>query len=152
MSSDARFAYRQTLGNGASPLRLIILLYEQLIEDLRRAAVAIDKQDIEARSNQLNHALEVLGQLEAALNPEAGQQVAQNLDHFYRLLRYGLFQVQVKPDRRILEKYLASLLSLREAWVEVERRESGTSVPANPAVAAPYGGNQAPVHQGSWKG
>lgn len=127
MNRDARSVYRQGVGQNANPLRLIVLLYEQLIEDLRRAVQAIEAGDIEGRTNHLSHAMEVLGELNASLNLEGGQQVAENLAHYYGLLRSGLFHVQVHPDRRILEKHIANLLSLREAWIEVEHKHGSAS-------------------------
>lgn len=133
-------------------MRLIVLLYEQLIADLRRAAAAIEKNDVEDRTNQLSHALQVVGELDAALNMQAGLEVASNLNHFYGLLRSGLFQVQIHPDRRVLEKHIASLLSLREAWVEVERRganppPAGTSQPVSSTTSA-----QPVAAAGKWRG
>ena len=62
---DARSSYREATARGASPVQLVILLYEQAIEDLRRAVLALEKGDIEARTCSLNHALMVIGQLQA---------------------------------------------------------------------------------------
>ena len=139
MNTDARSVYRQGLGQNANPVRLIVLLYEQLIEDLRRAVRAIDAADVESRTNHLSHAMEVLGELNASLNLEDGHQVAENLAHFYGLLRSGLFHVQVHPDRRILDKHIANLLSLREAWIEVEHRHGTTSpVAAQPDLTSSH--------------
>ena len=136
MNRDARSVYRQGVGQNANPLRLIVLLYEQLIEDLRRAAQAIETGDVESRTNHLSHAMEVLGELNASLNLEEGQEVAENLAHFYGLLRSGLFHVQVHPDRRILEKHIANLLSLREAWIEVEHKHGSASPVAQTELTA----------------
>ncbi|HEX6504844.1 MAG TPA: flagellar protein FliS [Terriglobales bacterium] len=136
MNRDARSVYRQGVGQNANPLRLIVLLYEQLIEDLRRAVQAIEAGDIEGRTNHLSHAMEVLGELNASLNLEDGQEVAENLAHYYGLLRSGLFHVQVHPDRRILEKHIANLLSLREAGIEVEHRHGSASPVTQTELAA----------------
>ena len=40
-------SYREAAVAGASPLRLVILLYEQGLEDLRRALAAQNRGDIE---------------------------------------------------------------------------------------------------------
>lgn len=124
MSTDAKNSYRQGLVEGANPVRLVILLYEQLTEDLRRAMAAVEQQDTEARTHHLGHAHDVLGLLQGCLNMNVGQQVAENLGRFYGMLRDGLLRAQFHPDRRVLEKYIAQLLALREAWTEVERKSS----------------------------
>lgn len=141
---NAPSAYRHGQGENASPIRLIILLYEQLIADLRLTVYAIQRGDIESRTGPLSHALTVLGELEAALNKEAGADVAQNLGRFYQVLRAGLLQVQFHPDTRALERHISNLLMLREAWLEVERQQASSSqgvppaqVPASPSLEAP---------------
>ena len=49
MKTDAASAYRRSAGHNASPVKLVVILYEQLIKDLRRAAEAMARNDIEAR-------------------------------------------------------------------------------------------------------
>src|SRR5689334_18427773 len=74
---DARSSYREAAVRGATPVQLVILLYEQGIEDLRRAIIALEKNDIEARTREINHALMVIGQLQASLDMERGGEVAR---------------------------------------------------------------------------
>jgi flagellar secretion chaperone FliS len=134
-------------------VRLIVLMYEQLIHDLREAAASIESGNIESRTNQLNHALQVIGELNASLNMEQGQEVARNLAQFYELIRCGLLQVQVRPSRSILEKHISNLLALREAWVEVERRAATTSavVPRAETPPASEAGGDRPASRGDWR-
>lgn len=134
MSSDAKSIYRRSVVEGASPVRLVILLYEQLTEDLRRAAAAIEHRDTETRTHHLGHAHEVLGLLQGCLDMKTGQQVADNLGRFYTMLRDGLLRAQFHPNRRVLGKYIAQLLSLREAWIEVERQHSSEPKVVNQPV------------------
>src|SRR5271170_404997 len=106
---DARSSYRETAVRGASPVRLVICLYEQTISDLRRAAVALEKGDIEARTRNINHAVLVIGQLQGTLDMERGGAVARNLLKFYSLLRAGLVEAQGKQSKQILEQQIAVL-------------------------------------------
>lgn len=142
---NARSIYRRAQGENATPIRLIILLYEQLIADLRLAGAAIEAGNIENRTLQLSHALAVLGELEASLNLEAGQEVGQNLAHFYQVLRAGLLQVQFRPDPRAMEKHISNLLTLREAWVEVEKQQ-----PTTPPIVSPAEGEN-DWHRSDWR-
>ncbi len=151
MNKDAKSNYRRGTVEGASPVRLVILLYEQLTDDLRGAAAAIEPEDIEARTRHLGHAHEVLGLLQGCLDRRAGQQVADNLGRFYGMLRDGLLSVQIHPDRRILEKYIAQLLSLREAWIEVERKSSPEPERIDQPAAEAAGQVEASVVQADWR-
>jgi flagellar protein FliS len=136
MNTDPKLVYRDTAANNASPLRLVVLLYEQLIEDLRRAATAIAHGDAEKRTIELGHALEVLGQLQGRLDLEQGGEVAQNLEKFYNLLRSNLLQAQVTDSAQILRQQIAHLLAIREAWLEVERAAPSSAQQPSAASAS----------------
>jgi flagellar protein FliS len=130
---DARNSYRETAVRGASPVRLVITLYEQAIEDLRRAVLAQEKGAIEARTREINHALKVLAQLQGSLDMKRGGEVARNLSKFYAVVRAGLTEAQVKQSVPLLEQQISQLVTVHEAWLEVER---ATSMPA--ASAEPF--------------
>jgi flagellar secretion chaperone FliS len=118
---DARSSYREAAVRGASPVRLVICLYEQAIEDLRQAVIALEKGDIEVRTRGINHALMVIAQLQGSLDMERGGDVARNLARFYSLVRTGLSEAQMKQSARILEQQISELAIVHEAWLEVER-------------------------------
>lgn len=121
---DARSSYREAAVRGASPVRLVICLYEQAIEDLRQAVLALEKGEIELRTRKINHAITVIGQLQGSLDMERGGEVARNLERFYNLIRTGLLDAQLKQSARILEEQISQLVLLYEAWLEVERSTS----------------------------
>jgi flagellar secretion chaperone FliS len=131
---DARSSYREAAVRGASPVRLVICLYEQAIEDLRRAVIALEKGDIEARTRGINHALMVIAQLQGSLDMERGGEVARNLARFYSVVRAGLSEAQMKQSARILEEQISQLVVVYEAWLEVER---ATATPKLLPAASP---------------
>ena len=120
------FVSRNRRGS-ASPMRLVICLYEQAIEDLRRALLALEKGDIEDRTRHINHALLVISHLQGTLDMERGGEVARNLARFYTVVRAGLLEAQLKQSAKILEQQTSQLATVHEAWLEVERI---TAVPA----------------------
>ena len=129
---DPRSVYREDLVRGAHPVRLIVLLYEQMIEDLRQSVNAIEQNHVELRTCKINHAIFVIGCLQSSLNMEAGGQVAINLEHFYDQLRGNLVRAQIVVSPTILSQQITDLLALREAWSEVERAE--TTIPSEKRV------------------
>jgi flagellar secretion chaperone FliS len=118
---NPRNSYREAAVRGASPVRLVICLYEQAIEDLRRALIALEKKDIAERTRAVNHALMVIGQLEGTLDMHGGGEVALNLQRFYTAVRAGLIDAQCKQSAAILEQQIALLVEVLDAWLEVER-------------------------------
>jgi flagellar secretion chaperone FliS len=130
---DPRHSYRESAGRGANGVRLVIMLYEQAIQDLGRAIKAIEDNNIERRTREINHALTVIGHLQYTLDMERGETVAQNLARFYTCVRAGLLEAHARASREVLQQQIACLLEVREAWVEVER---ATSTPASSSAAA----------------
>jgi flagellar protein FliS len=138
---NPRTAYRENDVRGATAVRLVVLLYEQLVQDLSQALHAIEQNDIELRTNRINHAILVIGHLQSPLDFANGGKVAQDLDHFYNVLRQNLVQVQFHPSQAGLSQQITDLLAVREAWTEVERAEKSlaTAVTTTPSTV-PLGG------------
>jgi flagellar protein FliS len=123
--------YREAAVAGANPVRLVILLYEQAMSDLRYAMAAQAKGDIEGRTREINHAIEVIGHLQATLDREQGGNVAVILGRFYDQVRCGLIEAQCKQSVTLLEQQIAHLLQVHEAWCAVERAITAAKSDAN---------------------
>ena len=152
MSTDAKYAYRESAVQSASPVRLVVLLYEQIVQDLQRALNALERNDIEQRSREMDRALAIVGQLQATQDLEHGGEVAKNLEHFYTLLRASLLEARINASKTILETQITNLLSLREAWIEVEHTSRASAHPPvsaqGVAAAEASSGDRAPSN---WK-
>jgi flagellar secretion chaperone FliS len=131
---DANLSYRTSSSRASSGVGLVILLYEQLVQDLRRALTALDSGTVETRTFELGHALEVVGQLQGRLDMQAGGEVAHNLDRFYSALSAGILDAQVKCSKPRLDGLIDDVLSLREAWLEVERKMLEATPGTEPAA------------------
>lgn len=125
-------SYRETAVAGASPVRLVILLYEQVVEDLRRALDAQRHNDVEGRTREINHAILVLGHLQATLDKDQGGRVSSNLERFYEQVRVGLVEAQFQQSELALEQQISCVMRVHDAWCEVER-----SVNPNPVRPQP---------------
>ncbi len=130
-------SYRESSARGASPVDLVVRLYEQIVEDLHQASIAIDQNDIRRRTGRINHAILVVGHLQSPLDFENGGKVARDLETFYNTLRQNLVQVQFFPSKHAIAQLITDLLAVRKAWVEVGRVESPsvTSAAAVPSRA-----------------
>lgn len=135
---DARTLYRESVVRGATPVRLVVMLYEQIVEDLRRAVAAIQDNRVDDRTNAINHAMLIVGHLQSTLDLEAGGKVARNLDRFYNLLRPKLLEAQFRASKEILEEQISLVLNLRDAWTKVDEQEGARSAPtvASPSESA----------------
>lgn len=117
---NAKRAYQETAVRGANPVRLTILLYDQLIQDVSSASEAIARSEIEQSAQTIGHAVAVIGYLQATLHRDGGRDVARNLGRFYTMLREKLMEAQVRSSIPILADLRQQLAEVREAWVKVE--------------------------------
>lgn len=113
-------AYQEAAVRGASPVKLTILLYDQLIHDVSRAAEALQASRVEQCAQQVGHAVAVIGYLQATLRYDTGRDVARNLGRFYTMLREKLMEAQVRSSCNILGELQQQLMEVREAWIKVE--------------------------------
>lgn len=151
--TDPRTLYRESAVRGASPVRLVVMLYEQIVEDLRRAIRAIEEKDIEARTNAINHATVIIGHLQNKLDHTRGGEVARNLERFYNVSRQKLLEAQFRASKEILTEQISLFLDLRAAWIQVDQAEMARSAPANALLHEDVGSALADqmVHA-NWKG
>ena len=133
---DARMVYREASTTGAAPTTLVLRLYEQMIEDLRQALQALERGDIERRTERINHVILILGHLESHLDFAQGGKVATDLQSYYRALRENLLYAQLHQSRTVLAQQITDLLALREAWIHVEQLQSPTRGTADRPNAA----------------
>ena len=147
---NATTAYRELEARGTDPLHLVVLLYDQLIRDLNAAADAASRADVVARTHEIDHALAIVGHLEATLNVDQGQDVATNLKRFYAGLRDGLLTAQLQSSAELLRKHMANVITVREAWTEVER-QSRTATRAGPNRSSGYAPGTDSSGHGDWK-
>ncbi len=131
---NARLSYREAAVPGASPVRLVILLYEQAAEDLRCALAAHQRGDIEARTREINHAILVIAHLQSSLDKDLGGMVAVNLERFYNQVRASLVDAQCQQSAALLERQIIFLMQVHEAWCQVEKANTA----AEPIETQPW--------------
>jgi flagellar secretion chaperone FliS len=147
---DVRLSYREEAVQGATPLGLVVLLFEQMIEDVRKALGALHTGQIEARAQAVNHAVLVLGQLQSTLDFERGGEVARALDLFYNQIRSGLCAAHAEQSAKQLQDQMEHLMLIREAWAAAEQRTGERNLPGNQLATAGAELPPAPKAGGEW--
>ena len=114
--------YRNSSVMGASPIGLMIALFDRLAVDMRRAADAIRQGDIETRCNEINHGFLVLAQLDSWLDHEKGGEWARQLATFYKHIRAKMMQASVTQSPHLLEEQIETLLHIRSSWQQLDSK------------------------------
>jgi flagellar biosynthetic protein FliS len=140
-------AYRKTAVEGASGFGLLIALFDTLAGNLRRAAAAQRKNDLETRCNEAKHAVLVIGYLENCLTRSPGGELTRQLAAFYSTLRRKLIEAQANQSAETLEREMAVVLKIREHWQKLELRNVAKE-PHAASAAATQPGNSAIIQTG----
>lgn len=136
--------YLKTCAAGASGVALLIALYDTLAGDLRRAAEAERRNELEQRSIELTHALMLIGFLEDRISRGNGGELAEQLTGFYKLLRRRILLAQARRSPQVLEDAMVEVLKIRESWQSVELRPQ-SSLASNPGLSGLEDGQDSPL-------
>ena len=120
-TDEARRQYQDSAIQGASPIELVVLLFDSAIDDMRRALTAMRDGDVEARSGQIGHAMMVLQQLQGTLDFERGGEAARQFEQFYNLVRAKLLEAQIRGSIDLMQQQIRSMSEVRDCWVEAKR-------------------------------
>ena len=115
MTVSVRSAYMNTSVTTANPQRLLVMLYERLLLDVRRALEAQQGADHAAAHPHLTHAQDIVTELRSTLNVDAWEG-GPGLAALYDWLHVQLVRANVTRDAAITADCLPVVESLVEAW------------------------------------
>ena len=105
-----------------SPAQRVLLLYNHLLVNLRRAKAALEARDIAGRSTRVAKALDVLNELVFSLDRENGGPLAERLAAIYVYLIGEIARADREQDPARLDRVIGLCASLHEAWVEAAKQ------------------------------
>jgi flagellar secretion chaperone FliS len=110
----------QTGVSGASPHRLIAMLFQGARQAIAQARMHLQQQNVGARGTAISKAIRIIESgLQEALNKEAGGEIAQRLDTLYSYMSRRLLEANMKQDEAMLLEVDNLLATLEEAWVGI---------------------------------
>jgi flagellar protein FliS len=122
--------YKKTSVESASREKLLLMMYEGAIRYVKKAILAIEKNDIAERGQNIGFAYDVIMELNNTLNHEIGGDVAKNLEQLYMFMTDELIKANIKSDKEKLSNVLRILETLYDGWcqaIEKLKKESSAS-------------------------
>jgi flagellar secretion chaperone FliS len=111
--------YRESEVLSASPSQLIVIVYEHLLVNLRRAALLVAEKDAITRSDSLERARAALTELLVTLDHKQGGDIAIRLSAIYVFMLGELSVLGVSPDAERLAAIITLASELHEAFATV---------------------------------
>jgi flagellar secretion chaperone FliS len=109
-------SYREMEIQSASPERLVVIVFEQLVVNLERARIAMERKDIELRVTSLRRARGLVGELLATLDFEKGGALANQLADLYQFMLYELVDIGQRGDVATMRKLVNIATALRDGF------------------------------------
>ena len=110
----------QTGVMGASPHRLIVMLYQGARQAIAQARMHLQQNNVGARGAAISKAISIIESgLQQALNKDTGGEIAGRLDALYTYMTRRLLEANLKQDERMLVEVDELLASLEEAWIGI---------------------------------
>jgi flagellar protein FliS len=126
-----RNPYRSNDVISRSPEGLVVLLYQQLLAELRRAHRQIEEDDVEGRSRSLSRCTSILFELMGSLNHEKGGELSGRLSALYSYVIREIQETDRTRDKQRLERLVELVTPLHDAWIQAAEMTA-----SNPAIGS----------------
>ena len=138
-------SYRRIATQTAPPGQLVLMLFDGALLALDRALLGFNCTDIAERystiHNNTQHAVDILRELNASLDMDAGGQLAGTLRNLYSFFERRLLESNRQKSRQGIDEVIPMIKQLRDAWFQML---NGTA-PVLPEEAAWSASSLAPL-------
>jgi flagellar protein FliS len=109
-------AYQDAAVTTQSKGRLIVLLYDGAIKFMKLAIKELEAQNHEAKGRYVSRAQDIINELNAVLDLDAGGEMAANLRKLYCFMNRRLSEANTKRDPQIIREVITLMEELNESW------------------------------------
>jgi len=108
--------YQQTAIGTQSKGRLIVMLYDGAIKFMKLAIRELEAKDYAAKGQYINRAQDIINELNAVLDMEAGGEIAHNLRRLYLFMNRRLNEANTKCDPQMIREVIGLMEELNQSW------------------------------------
>lgn len=112
--------YRKNAINGASPLQLIVMLYDGALRNIEAGRIAMSRQDYPRQNQAIQQAQKIILELLACVDVVNGGEIAKNLIALYEYVVNELVKANIEDNPEALAHCARVLSDLRQTWNELD--------------------------------
>jgi flagellar protein FliS len=113
----------------ASPVRLIVMLYDGAITACHSAIGSMQRKEIEQKGAMLSRAIMIIESgLRLSLDKKAGGEIAESLDALYVYMSSRLASANVRNQPEQVQEVIKLLLDLKSAWEAIDANKATDQV------------------------
>jgi flagellar protein FliS len=106
----------------ASPVELVLVLTDGLLEELARARGHIEGRRYEQKAISLDKCTQILNGLSSALDFDNGGEVVVNLGRLYDYCVARLYRAGFDLDPTIIDEVVGLLTTIKRGWLGVQAK------------------------------
>lgn len=109
-------AYKDAAVTTQSKGRLIVLLYDGAIKFMKLAIKELEASNYEAKGRYIGKAQNIINELNAILDTNAGGEIAANLRRLYCFMNNRLSEANIKRDPQMIREVITLMEELNQSW------------------------------------
>ncbi|MFQ6035910.1 MAG: flagellar export chaperone FliS [Sedimentisphaerales bacterium] len=109
-------AYQNAAVTTQSKGRLIVLLYDGAIKFMKLAIKELEVHNYEAKGRYIGRAQDIINELNAVLDMDAGGEIATNLRRLYCFMSNRLSEANAKRDPQMIREVITLMEELNQSW------------------------------------
>lgn len=139
-------AYRQNIGNSIiSKEKLLLKLYAGSLNFLSLARRGMEENNPRVKGEYISKVLNIIIELDSALDMEQGGEMAENLSTLYRHILYTLVDANIKNDITALDNVAHLIREIKEGFEEVIKQGAQATVQTAQPASEIQGGLQVAI-------
>ena len=122
--------YRQNQVHQASPIELVVLLYDKAITRLGDAIRCMQEGRVAEKGTAICHAVNIVTELHAVLDKDRGGEIAAKLDQLYTYMVQRLTVANYENDPKPMAEVAGLLEELQQGWKGLAQQMAGGAQPS----------------------
>ena len=106
--------------NTATPVRLIVILYDAAARLCEDARGYIDRKDLSGLSQAIDKCNAIISELQSSLNLKEGGEIASSLNDLYDYIKANLRRAGDEQNKHLIDEVSKLLENLGSAWRHVD--------------------------------
>lgn len=117
--ANAGNAYKSNEVMTAPKKKLVIMLYEGAVKNLKLAKIAMEEQNIEKTNAAFIKTQNILTELMSTLNFDQGGDIAKNLMALYQYMYQRTVSANIEKNQDTADEVIGYLEELKDAWSQI---------------------------------
>lgn len=117
--ANAGNAYKSNEVMTAPKKKLVIMLYDGAIKNLKLSKLAMAENSIEKANNAIIKAQNILAEFMSTLNFDDGGDIAVNLMSLYQYMYDRTIRANIDKDPEVVDEVIGMLEELRDVWSQI---------------------------------